>query len=253
MLPRIVPVMIIESNKAYQTVNFELNQYLGDPISIARLYGELGADELVIFDKSIEQPIFLNNRLRNICQEVYIPVAYGGHINSINDADVVMSQGIEKVVIKLDSEDRFKLVALIASKYGKQSVVGCINYISDSRFKSDTSYSVNHDNLDSLYAKGITAGVGELLIQDISRSGTKLGFNLDGVSRIFKESKIPIIYAGGANDLASLRQPLLLGASGVAASTIFSLSSLGNSPLISYITHKERSVCEEFGNTAESP
>jgi imidazole glycerol phosphate synthase subunit HisF len=86
--------------------------------------------------------------------------------------------------------------------------------------------------------------MGELLIQDISRSGAKLGFNLTAVSEIFKESRIPIICSGGAKDVPSLLDPFSMGASGVGVSTIFSTSSRGNSPLISYISIEERALFE---------
>jgi cyclase len=232
--------MVLKSNKCYNTINFELGQYLGDPISIARLFSDLGADELFIFDKSFDNPIYQNNRLRNICQEVYIPIAYGGGVYDINEVDLVMSQGVEKIVIKIDGKERLEFIETISRKYGKQSVVGCINFYSENRSKSYVADPTNKSVLEDLYTKGVNAGAGELLIQDIARSGTRLGFFLDAVETVLKESKIPIIYAGGASNVDSLLEPLELGASGVGASTIFSLSNLGNSPLISYISTGER-------------
>ena len=246
MISRVIPVMVIHEAKCFHTINFELDQYLGDPISMARLYGEMHADELIIFDRSNKDSIFENQRLRVICQEVFIPVAYGGNLKTLEDVDCAMKQGIEKVVIKISDNFSKDLIRKVADKYGNQSVVTCINYSSIIEFNSDYKFMITQNEILNAIDLALELGSGEILIQDVGRSGTRKGIDLKYISPMFESTPIPVIYSGGANGIRCLEETILAGASAVAASTIFSLSFKTNSPLVSYLNPNQKKTIENL-------
>jgi cyclase len=246
MIPRVIPVMVVNAGNCFHTINFKPDQYLGDPINIARLYGEMDADELVIFDKSDRDSIYENQKLRIICQEVYIPVAYGGNLKTLEDVDFAMRQGIEKVILQINDVSRKDLIRKVIKKYGSQSVVACVNYSSVSSFTSDhKSLLTQNEILDAMHSV-LELGSGELLIQDVSRSGTRNGFDFKLIAPVFSSTPMPVIYSGGASGTSCVEEVILAGASAVAASTIFSLSSKTNTPLVSYLDSNNKKIIENL-------
>ena len=246
MIPRVIPVMVINAVNCYHTINFKLDQYLGDPVSIARLYGEMFADELMIFDKSNTGSICENQKLRVICQEVFIPVAYGGNLKTLDDVDSAMKQGIEKVVLQIGDVFSKDLVKKVSKKYGNQSVITCINYSSIGDFGSNHKFMVDLTEISNTINLALELGTGEILIQDVGRSGTRKGFNLKLIAPIFESTPMPVIYSGGAKAISCLEEVIRAGASAVAASTLFSLSANTNSPLVSYLNPSEKKKIENL-------
>jgi cyclase len=241
-----MPVMVIHSGKCFHTINFKLDQYLGDPVNIARLYGEMDADELIIFDKSNRDSIYENQKLRTICQEVFIPVAYGGNLKTLEDVDFAMKQGIEKVVLQISDEPSKDLIQKVAKKYGNQSVVACVNYSSVNNSSTNHKFMLSKNEIFDAINLALELGSGELLIQDIGRSGTRNGFDFKLITPVFSSTPIPVIYSGGASGVKCLEEAILAGASAVAASTIFSLSANTNSPLVSYLNPKLKKIIEKL-------
>jgi len=246
MIPRVIPVIVIDSAKCYHTINFKLNQYLGDPVNIARLYGEMFADELIIFDKSNNDSIYENQKLKVICQEVFIPVAYGGNLKTLEDVDLAMRQGIEKVIIQFSDILNNDLIRKSAEKYGNQSVVTCINYSSIEEFASIHKFMVNQNSIADAINLALELGSGEILIQDVGRSGSRKGFDFELIAPFFRSIPVPVIYSGGANGISCLEGAILAGASAVAASTFFSLSKNTNSPLVSYLDPNSKKTIENL-------
>lgn len=241
-----MPVMVIHGGKCFHTINFKLDQYLGDPVNIARLYGEMDADELIIFDKSNLDSIYENQKLRTICQEVFIPVAYGGNLKTLEDVDFAMKQGIEKVVLQISDVPSKDLIQNVAKKYGNQSVVACVNYSSVNNSGFNHKSMINQNQIFGAINLALELGSGEILIQDIGRSGTRNGLDFKLIAPVFRSTPIPVIYSGGASGVNCLEEAILAGASAVAVSTIFSLSANTNSPLVSYLSPNLKKTIEEL-------
>ncbi len=241
-----MPVMVIYAGKCFHTINFKLDQYLGDPVNIARLYGEMNTDELIIFDKSKKNSIYENQKLKIICQEVFIPVAYGGNLKTLEDVDFAMKQGIEKVVIQINDIFSKDLIQKVAKKYGNQSVVTCVNYSSVDYFSADHKFMAKQTEIYDAVNLALELGSGEILIQDLGRAGTRNGFDFKLIAPVFRSTPIPVIYSGGAKGTSCLEEVILAGASAVAASTIFSLSSRTNTPLVSYLNSNDKKIIENL-------
>jgi cyclase len=130
------------------------------------------------------------------------------------------------------------LIQNVAKKYGNQSVVACVNYSSVNNSSSNHKSMINQNEIFDTINLALELGSGEILIQDVGRSGTRNGFDFKLIAPVFRSTPIPVIYSGGASGVNCLEEAILAGASAVAASTVFSLSANTNSPLVSYLNPK---------------
>ena len=93
---RIIPILLIENQNCIKTIKFKKKIYLGDPINIVKIYSELGVDEILINDISNSDiPDF--KLLKQISEESFVPLSYGGGVKSFNDIEKILSYGYEKI------------------------------------------------------------------------------------------------------------------------------------------------------------
>ena len=103
-------------------INWLLKNYNFESIST-------GIDELIIIDisKKINKEKFINN-VKQINKKIFIPITLGGSITSLNDIDYYLKNGADKILLNNVFFEDVKLPRDIATKFGKQFVVGCIDY-----------------------------------------------------------------------------------------------------------------------------
>jgi len=101
LLPRIIPVLLIQNNGLVKTVKFQDSKYVGDPINVVKIFNEKEVDELFLIDidKTIknEEPNY--ELLKKISSECRMPVAYGGGVKTVDQIEKIIGLGIEKVSI----------------------------------------------------------------------------------------------------------------------------------------------------------
>jgi cyclase len=238
VLPRVIPSIVVDNGRAINTQQFVPKEYLGDPLVICRIFAELGADEIFILDRSRKHTISNLNRLINYSDCISVPLAYGGGLEKMSDVDRVMSQGADKVVIKVHSGLSLRFLTKVSNKYGAQALVLCLNL--NVRNQTTWLFQENIKSLHNQLEKMISLGVGELLIQDVSRVGTFQGLDLNLFSEISKDLSIPVVISGGVKDLDDLKKAFSSGFSGVSISSFFSLYQNGGAPLLRYINKVER-------------
>ena len=243
MLPRVIPTVLVENGNAVFRTKFSKKIYLGDPQSVLRLFNDFGADEIMLLDISFRRSNLLINMgaLGGICETLFTPLAIGGGIRSLEDADNLFALGVEKLVLKADSKVNYRLIEEISSKYGSQAVTACINYSDTSkRFTSKDTFLVS--GIEDASKKAQSCGAGEILLQNVDRSGTGEGLDIPIISRISRELSVPLICSGGTRDLIDISHAIESGASGVGISRLFSISDNSFTPLISYISESDR-IC----------
>lgn len=241
VLPRVIPTIVIDEGRAIHTEGFQYSSYLGDPLNIARLYGELEADEILLLDRTqdFHETLLGNGLLKRLTEQVFTPVSYGGAISQTNQVDKALDSGLDKIVFKLESPGALELVQWTASKFGSQAVMVCINYV-EYGFSSVEGVTIKIDNIANLVKTAVDVGAGEILLQNASRSGSKSG--LGGASLQLKLGDLtpPVILSGGVGSMSDIKEAFELGFSGVGVSTLFCMESRSQTPLTSYLTPKDR-------------
>lgn len=241
---RIIPVLLLKNGGLYKTVRFKNPNYVGDPINTVKIFNEKEADEIVLLDISAsldkKQPDY--TKIAEIASEAFMPMAYGGGIRTAEDAKKVFDCGYEKVVLNSILFEKPQLVEDIARIYGSQSVVASIdvkkNFFGKNRVFSHSG-SKTQDYLPPQWAKTVeNYGVGEIIINAIEKDGTWCGYDLPLIEQIAHAVTIPVVACGGASSFDDFRQAIRVGASAVAAGSLFVYQKKGMGVLINFPKEK---------------
>ena len=139
---RVIPCLLLKNESLVKTIKFKKYNYIGDPVNTVRIFNELEVDELMFLDifASKENRDINFKILKDIANECFMPLSYGGNIKSLDEVKKIFEIGFEKVVINSNSFDNLKLITEISNYFGVQSVVGSID-IKKSFFRTNKIYS----------------------------------------------------------------------------------------------------------------
>ena len=225
---RVLPILLIQDGLLKKPIQFKNPRTVANPISIARVFEERQVDELILLDrgKTLEDEDIDPYLVVDIAEELYVPFAFGGGINSVEKMQNIIQAGAEKVVINTFAIKRPDLITEGAKKFGSQCIV-----VSIDAFKHENENYEVYINSGSKptgvnpveWAKQVeNLGAGEILINSILHDGTMNGFDLNLIKSITRAVNIPVIAAGGAGKIEDF-PPVILegGASAVAAASIY--------------------------------
>ena len=224
---RIIPCLDIKNGRTVKGVNFVNLIDAGDPITLAKQYAELGADELVFLDISatLEGRKTMLEMVLKVAEQVNIPFTVGGGISSVADVDLLLKSGADKVSINSSAIKRPDLVNELAEKFGNQCVVVAI----DAK-QIDGEWIVHlaggtiptEINLFEWAKEVEERGAGEILFTSMNNDGTKAGFANEALAKLSTELNIPIIASGGAGTVQHFIDTFNIGKSDAAlAASVF--------------------------------
>jgi imidazole glycerol-phosphate synthase subunit HisF len=243
---RVIPVLLLKGSGLYKTIKFDKPNYIGDPINAVKIFNEKEVDEIAILDinasASGKEPNF--SLIKDICEEAFMPLAYGGGITTLDHVHKLINSGVEKVILNSSLKNDLKLVHQIASVYGAQSVVVCIDYKKPFLGRTKPYFVSGEKSISSdlvQFAKDCeNAGAGEVLLQSIERDGTFSGLDIKTIHEVSSTINIPLIACGGLNSVQEIYEGVKAGASAVAAGSLFVYRNNDiRSILINYPSYKE--------------
>ena len=228
---RIIPIELLVDGRLVKTQQFGPHRDVGDPVASSRVYSAQNADELVFLnihrtDRGIEPLLPLLERVSEAC---FMPLALGGGIRSLKDAEILIRHGADKVVVNTEAHRDPVLVGEIASRFGSQAVVLSIDVRGSGPWAVWTNCGRDRAtaSLDEAIERGVKYGAGEILVTSIDRDGTMTGFDLPLLNYVCARCSIPVIAAGGAGHYDHLRAAFL--ETRVAAVAVGSLFNFGDS------------------------
>ncbi len=200
---RIIPCLDIKDGRTVKGVNFVDLRDAGDPVELARQYAEENADELVFLDISAteQKRKTLANLVLKVAAAIDIPFTVGGGISSVEDVEILLQNGADKVSINSAAVKNPALVNACAEQFGSQCVVIAIDAKQiNGQWKVHLvggKVPTEFDLFD--WAKEVAErGAGEILFTSMDHDGTKEGFANQALARLSEEVNIPIIASGGA-------------------------------------------------------
>ena len=213
---RIIPCLDIKNGRTVKGVNFVDLKDAGNPVELAKKYSETGADELVFLDISAteERRSTLINLVREVAETINIPFTVGGGISSVEDVEILLKNGADKVSINSSAVKNPDLVNQLAQKFGSQCVVVAI----DAK-RIDGIWKVHlvggkqttDINLFDWVVEVSNRGAGEILFTSMENDGTKDGFANEALNTISQLVNIPIIASGGAGNEQHFADAFLVG------------------------------------------
>lgn len=223
---RIIPCLDVKDGRVVKGVNFSELSGVSDPVELARMYSDSGADELVFYDitASSEGRKIFTDILSRAASNVFIPLTVGGGISMLDDFDRVLKCGADKVSVNSGAINDPDIIQKAAKTYGSQCVVLSIDAKrADGGFKVYAKGGRVKTELDAVsWAKrGEDSGAGEIVLNSIDTDGVKNGFDLEMLKAVSDVVNIPVIASGGAGkpeDFLTLFKTLERVDAGLAAS-----------------------------------
>ena len=218
---RIIPCLDVREGKTTKGIKFKDNVDIGDPVDMARLYYEAGADEIVFYDitASYEKRNIMLDVVRQVAETIFIPFSVGGGIRTVSDMRNVLLAGAEKVSVNSAAVKNPDINAQGAKAFGNQCIVLGMDakYVGASK-ETPSGYEIYINGgrtpmkLDALNwaIEAQKLGAGEICLNSIDADGTKAGYELNLTQLISDKVNIPVIASGGAGTPEHLRDVLTL-------------------------------------------
>jgi cyclase len=231
---RVIPCLDVADGRVVKGVNFRDLRDAGDPVELARVYDEEGADELTFLDISAshEGRATTLDMVRRTADQVFIPLTVGGGVGSVEHVDALLRAGADKVAVNTAAIRRPELLAEVADRFGSQVLVLSVDARraagTDSGFEVTTHGGRRSAGIDAIAwaARGAELGVGEVLLNAMDADGTKEGFDLELVRAVRTAVTIPVIASGGAGAVEHFPPAVEAGADAVLAASVFHFGAL---------------------------
>jgi cyclase len=170
--------------------------------------------------------------VRRTAEKVFIPLTVGGGVRSVEDVDVLLRAGADKVGVNTAAIARPELIREIAERFGNQVLVLSLDVrradAQPSGWEVTTHGGRRSAGLDAIeWARTVASlGAGEILLNSMDADGTKAGFDLDLIAAVRAVVDIPVIASGGAGEVAHFPPAVAAGADAVLAASVFHFGEL---------------------------
>lgn len=224
---RIIPCLDVKDGRTVKGTNFVNLRDAGDAVELAKIYSADGADELVFLDitATVEKRRTLGELVKKVAAEINVPFTVGGGINSIEDIEVLLASGADKVSINTSAVKNPQLLAEAAKNFGAQCIVLAI----DAKFVgTEWKVFLNGGRIETeLNAidwakKAVALGAGEILLTSMNADGTKNGFEIELTRLVSEAVNVPVIASGGAGSMEHFAEVFTAGRADAAlAASVF--------------------------------
>lgn len=227
---RVIPVLLLKNGRMVKTKKFgiEGTRDVGWPATTARIYNSQDADELIFLDISAtrESRKFLQDTLRDVARNCFVPITAGGGIKSLKDIKNILSAGADKISINTIAFENPRFIKAASKRFGNQCITVSVDVkkMPNGKYELFTHGGKTKTGTDALeFAKqAVKNGAGEILLTSIDNEGTMKGYDLELIKKFSESLPVPLIAHGGAGDRQDFVDAVKIGhASAVAAASIF--------------------------------
>ena len=225
---RIIPCLDMKDGRVVKGVNFINFVDAGDPVENAKFYESEGADELVFLDitASSDRRSIMLEVVKSVAEAINIPFTVGGGIRTIEDIELVLESGVDKISINTAAVENPQLISESAQKFGSQHIVVAI----DVKQTDPNKWAVllhggrTFTDLNVIdWAKQAEAlGAGEILLTSMDKDGTKSGYDIPITRAVADAVSIPVVASGGVGTIEHMYEAFIEGrADAVLAASVF--------------------------------
>ncbi|MEX0592866.1 MAG: imidazole glycerol phosphate synthase subunit HisF [Nitriliruptoraceae bacterium] len=233
---RVIPCLDVTDGRVVKGINFVDLRDAGDPVAMASVYDDEGADELVFLDitASSDGRRTMVDVVEQVADQVSIPFAVGGGLRTVDDAREMLRAGADKIAFNTAAVNDPSVLSATAAAVGSQSLVVAVDARRRIPVDADQGWELTihggrtSTGLDAVAwcIEAVERGAGEILLTSMDQDGTKAGFDLELIRRITAAVSVPVIASGGAGTAAHCVEAANAGASAVLAASIFHFGEL---------------------------
>lgn len=209
---RIIPCLDVKDGRVVKGVNFVNIRDAGDPVALAKCYSDAGADEIVFLDITAthEARRTVADMVARTAEQVFVPLTVGGGIRTVEDFQLLLRAGADKISVNSAAVNDPTLIARAAERFGSQ----CVVLAADAKRRPDGRYEIvveggrRFTGLDLIdwVVQAEQLGAGEILLTSMDADGTKTGFDLPMLRSVMEAVHIPVIASGGCGTLEHFAQ-----------------------------------------------
>jgi len=244
---KIMPCLDMKEGRVVKGIHFVDLKNAGDPVENAALYRREGADELAMLDiaATVENRKTRMEWVRNVSSVIDIPLTVGGGISSLEDIDLVLEAGADKISMNSAAVKNPDLVRDAAKRFGSERITVAIdarrNKEMPSGFELVVSGGTRPAGKDAIeWAKRcqeLSAGV--ILPTSMDGDGTQAGYDLEYTKAISDVVDLPVVASGGAGKLEHFYDGVVLGGAQILlAASVFHYRLLSIREVKNYLRKK---------------
>lgn len=234
---RVIACLDVDAGRVVKGVNFAGLRDAGDPVELARRYDAEGADEIAFLDvsASADGRATMVDVVERTADEVFVPLTVGGGVRSVEDVDRLLRAGADKVGVNTAAIADPDVIAQIAQRFGSQVLVLSVDarrvsgeVHTASGYEVTTHGGRRSTGIDAVEwaRRGAELGAGEILLNSMDADGTTAGFDLEMLTEVRREVKVPLIASGGAGTPEHFVAAAQAGADAVLAASVFHFGTL---------------------------
>jgi cyclase len=231
---RVIPCLDVHDGRVVKGVNFRNLRDAGDPVELAARYSAAGADELTFLDISASSDGRATTRdmVARCAETVFIPLTVGGGVRSVEDVDLLLRSGADKVGINTGALARPDVIDEIARVFGNQVLVLSVDARREPGMPSGYGVTTHGGRrsagVDAVaWAKeACDRGVGEILLNSMDADGTTDGFDIEMIRDVREVAEVPLIASGGAGTVEHFVRAAEAGADALLAASVFHYETL---------------------------
>jgi cyclase len=226
---RVIACLDVHDGRVVKGVEFTGHRDAGDPVALAHRYDADGADELTFLDISAsrEGRETILSVVRQTAEQVFIPLTVGGGVRTVDDVDLLLRAGADKVAMATAPLDNPDVIDEVTDRFGNQVLVLSMDVRRSPRtpsgFEVTTHGGSRGTGRDALEwaAEVDRRGVGEILLNSMDADGRRAGFDTTMIRAVRAVVGVPVIASGGAGRAEDFPPAVAAGADAVLAASVF--------------------------------
>jgi len=243
----IMPCLDMKDGRVVKGIHFVDLKDAGDPVKNAEFYQKEGADELAMLDiaATLENRKTRLERVRNVSSVINIPLTVGGGISTLEDIELVLKAGANKISMNSAAVNNPDLIRDAAQKFGSERITVAIDARRNERMPSGFELVVSGGTKpvgkDAIaWAKKCQEmGAGVILPTSMDGDGTQAGYDLEFTKAISDAVDLPVVASGGAGKLEHFYEAAVLGGAQILlAASVFHYRILSIKEVKTYLREK---------------
>jgi len=239
---RIIPCLDVKDGRVVKGINFVNLRDAGDAVACAEAYDREGADELVFLDitASSDRRAIIIDLVKHVAERVFIPFCVGGGIRTLEDMQLILAEGADKVSVNTAAFQNPQLLKQGAEHFGSQCIVCAVDVKFNGQYHevylNGGRTATGREAVDWAL-EAVSFGAGELLLTSMDTDGRKTGFDLDITRKITAAVDVPVIASGGAGTMQHFAEAFDAGARAALAASLFHFNEMRIPDLKKYLSN----------------
>ena len=244
---KIMPCLDMKEGRVVKGIHFVNIKDAGDPVENAALYQKEGADELAMLDiaATVENRKTRLEWVKNVSSVIDIPLTVGGGISALEDIELVLKAGADRVSMNSAAVKNPDLVRQAAKTFGSERITIAIdgqrNKEMPSGFELVVSGGTKPVGKDAIaWARQCQdLGAGVILPTSMDGDGTQAGYDLEFTRAISDAVTLPVVASGGAGKLEHFYEAVVKGSAQILlAASVFHYRILSIRQVKEYLQDK---------------